>query len=126
MQVKEDSVEISDDGEFDEMENFEYLQEEDEKFVMDKYNELLAQKYPDQIPVRGIDQEIYTQAAQIVSDNAKGRKYLNQRIVTKDNQKIIPRWASNLDHVSDIRNHQDQHVDPDCIFGRIDPRENNV
>lgn len=42
MEVKEDSEDISDDGEFDEMQNFEYLNEEDDQFVMCKYDELLA------------------------------------------------------------------------------------
>jgi Inner centromere protein, ARK binding region len=46
-----------------------------------------------------------------------------QNLYSDDNTlTIIPSWASNKEAIAKISTHQQQKINPDAIFGRIDAR----
>jgi hypothetical protein len=46
-------------------------------------------------------------------------------LVTLKGGVAIPRWASNIDLVQNICMTQQMDINPDAIFGNIDPRDSN-
>ena len=58
--------------------------------------------------------------------NQREAKHLKKRLVTKDREVVIPRWASDMAMVTKIQNKQKLIMDPDAIFGRIDPRQTDM
>ena len=44
-------------------------------------------------------------------------------MVTKGREYVVPRWASDPDYVLMIAKKQQDTIEPDAIFGRIDPRD---
>ena len=59
----------------------------------------------------------------MVNERAQSRKYLNKRLITGNTGIVISRWASDMDTLKKIANQQKQSINPDAIFGMIDPRD---
>ena len=67
-----------------------------------------------------IDEELKKQAQEIV--HQKSNKYFNKYKVTKNKKIVIPRWASDDALIQQIENQQ-KKINPDAIFGIINPKE---
>jgi len=59
----------------------------------------------------------------MVNEQARSRKYLSKRLITGNTGIVISRWASDMDTLKKIANQQKQSINPDAIFGMIDPRD---
>ena len=133
MPEKEDSEEISSDGEFNEFKDFQVFPQDDDRFVEDTYHLLLNEKYQNDkellnryLTGRYMDDELVRQAYTKVHENAKKSKYLNKRLVTTNEERVAPRWASDMDHILTIAKKQQETIGPDAVFGRIDPRDTST
>jgi hypothetical protein len=87
MQDKQNSESISSDGEFNEFNYFELVDETDEKFVVQKYQEMIQIKYSNELRKKYmdghyIDEELKIKAEMMVKGQAQDRKYLSKRLVT--------------------------------------------
>ena len=62
-------------------------------------------------------------ATTIVEEKAQQPTYLNKRMVTALSGIVVPRWASDQASLIKIARQQQNTINPDAIFGRIDPRD---
>lgn len=70
------------------------------------------------------DEELQKEAEQKVLGKAKDIKYLNSRQVT-ENDNVVPRWGSDMELLKQIAYTQQKTLNPEAIFGHIDPRKIN-
>jgi len=72
-----------------------------------------------------IDYDLRKLAIENLEKKANENEYMNKRLVTKNGGVAIPRWASDLELVKHIGKTQQKDINPDAIFGQIDPRDSN-
>ena len=129
MQDKQNSESISSDGEFNEFNQVDLIDCTDEKFILRKYHELLDAKYsnsPDLLDKYKKCHYIDEDLKALAESSAQDHKYLSKRLVTQNTGIIISRWASDIATLDMIQRQQKSTINPDAIFGRIDPRDTNM
>lgn len=140
IQERENSESISSDGEFNEFKHVDLVEETDSKFINEHYSKLLREKYLGNAPQdsqsqqnykkyaggRYIDDGLLQEAKEFVTAKAQDRKYLSKRLVTQNTGIIISRWASDTEYLNKISRQQQNTIDPDAIFGRIDARDTDL
>ena len=65
-------------------------------------------------------------AIQNLKERYKDNKYFNKRILTNERQQLAPRWASDMRHLTQVSVQQQKDINPDAIFGFIDPRDTEL
>lgn len=68
------------------------------------------------------DEEVYQAASNMVK--SKQNKFFNKHQVTQNLKIVVPRWASD-DELITLIEVQQKKINPDAIFGVIDPRDSN-
>jgi len=132
---KEDSEAISSDGEFNDFKYFNMVDQNSSLFYKDEYDKLVREKYANdpETMIRfleaknqfNIDYDLRKLAIENLEKKANENEYMNKRLVTKNGGVAIPRWASDLELVKHIGKTQQKDINPDAIFGQIDPRDSN-
>lgn len=87
------------------------------------YENKIYQWYRDE---RYFDAELWKDAQDHINKEAAKRKHLKGRLISADTGITISRWASDDTHLNKICNQQKIAINPDAIFGKIDPRDTNM
>lgn len=69
------------------------------------------------------DLELEQQALQNLKIKCNDNKYFKKRILTRVRQQVAPRWASDMNLLKQVCIQQQKDINPDAIFGQIDPRD---
>lgn len=138
---KEDSGAISSDGEFNEMQEVEPLLDgadgtdpQTNFVVLAEYERLCKQRFGDdvlklQALMSNFDHELMSTAFTSVQSRASQRKHLRTRLVKNgfsSFQSVFPRWASDSDALAKIVQTQRTTINPEAVFGKIDPRNQGL
>ena len=130
IQDKEDSEAISSDGEFQEFKDLVVVGENHELLIQPKYQNLVKDKYKacsqsiidEVISGPKFDNELWKKAEQEIQD--KQNKFFNKHQITRGTRQVVPRWASD-DSLIQLIEEQQKKINPEAIFGVIDPRDSN-
>lgn len=136
--AKENSGEISSDGEFNEMEQVAPFLDGDgpepDVVVVTEYENLVKRRFAgDQAKIdemlRAYDPELMSAAFTNVQGRVSQRKHLRTRLVKNgfsSYPSVFPRWASDGDALAKIVQAQKANFNPEAIFGKIDPRNQDI
>ena len=134
MQERSGSESISSDGELNDFKNYDLVQQDAQMFIEQEYMRLIEEQYlsiPDKaqemyMSGRWKDDNLWDQAREIIHKKYAGNKYFNKRILTNERQQVAPRWASDMSNLQKVSEVQQQTMNPDAIFGFIDPNDTKL
>ena len=134
MQERSGSESISSDGELNDFKHYDLVQQDAQMFIEKEYMRLIEEQYgsiPDKaqemyMSGRWKDDNLWDQARKNIHKKYDGNKYFNKRILTNERQQVAPRWASDMSNLQKVSEVQQQTMNPDAIFGFIDPNDTKL